>query len=633
MKNIINIFSLVICLLGLNSCSDYLEVVPDNIPTIDHAFNNRMNAEKFLFTCYSYLPDPVNPLKTPGFISWGESWIYGYDTYYWGSVNSFKIVNEGQNSNNPFLNYWDGGNDGTNLFVAIRDCNIFLENIDKPADLEEYEKIRWISEVKFLKAYYHFYLLRMYGPVPIIDKNLPVSASPEEVRIYRDPVDDVVAYIVKLLDDAVAGLPETIESEVDEMGRITQSIALALKAKVLVLAASPIFNGNPYYENLKDNKGRNLFSTKYDAGKWEVAAKALKDAIDFAENHGAELYYYRGFAPITDSTRQKLHIRKAVTERWNREIIWGSTKDDTHLQRVSQVRVMAVTDLSAVRSIMSPTIRTVERFYTNNGVPIDEDKNWDYENRYKTTKVAEQDRYYIKSGFETAKLNINREPRFYASLTFDGAIVYGFDVVGDRDYSRLYYAQMKRGQKAGTSGGGNASITGYLPKKLVSVESVTTNSSGIYHYSFPIIRLADLYLLYAEVLNEIKSAPDAEVYSWIDKVRERASLKGVVESWTRHSINPNKVTTKEGMRSIIHQERLNELAFEGEGYWDLLRWKEAEKEFNQPVKGWNVVGDDTESFYKIKTLAYPVFSIKNYFFPIKQSSLDVNSNLVQNYGW
>ena len=96
---------------------------------------------------------------------------------------------------------------------------------------------------------------------------------------------------------------------------------------------------------------------------------------------------------------------------------------------------------------------------------------------------------------------------------------------------------------------------------------------------------------------------------------------------------PYKVTTREGMREIIHRERLIELAFEGESFWDLLRWKEAAEEFKQPIQGWNISASDTENYYKIQTLVNPSFGVKNYFFPIKQASIDVNPNLVQNYGW
>src|SRR5213076_420636 len=98
--------------------------------------------------------------------------------------------------------YWDGEQLGQPIFKAIRRCNIFLENIDRPKDLPQFERNRWIAEVKFLKAYYHFYMLRMYGPIPLIKQNLPIDAGTDEVRVKRAPVDEAFAYIVLLLDEA-----------------------------------------------------------------------------------------------------------------------------------------------------------------------------------------------------------------------------------------------------------------------------------------------------------------------------------------------------------------------------------------------------------------------------------------------
>ena len=158
------------------------------------------------------------------------------------SLNAWEIGRGEQNNNDPYQNFWDGGNGGTNLWVAIRDCNIFLENINKPLDLQNYERTRWIAEVKFLKAYYHYYLFMLYGPIPIMDTNIAVDASQDEVRRYREPVDDVVAYISNLLDEAYKDLPSKITDPGQEMGRITQPIAKAVKAQLLLLAASPLFN-------------------------------------------------------------------------------------------------------------------------------------------------------------------------------------------------------------------------------------------------------------------------------------------------------------------------------------------------------------------------------------------------------
>ena len=625
------------------SCGDFLDVVPDNVATIDNAFTNRYNAEKFLFTCYSYIPNPTNISTNPAFFGGYEMWMVNdYETYRYvqGAANQYAyfMARDGQSANSPYINMWEGLRGGVDLWTAILDCNIFLENIILPYELDELDRDRWIAEVKFLKAYYHFYLFRLYGPIPIVDKNLPVSAGVEEVAVYRNTVDEVTNYIVKLLDEAAAVLPNIIENQTEEMGRITKPIALALKAKVLTLAASPLFNGNSNYANVVDNRGIHLFPQEYDANKWSLAATAIKEAIDCAEQNGAALYYLpaNNLNELSEATKAKLNIRGSITERWNTEIIWGSTQSTSGLQKSLSHRQNSLTAVSSyVASVGNPTISTVERFYSKNGVPIEEDNSWDYANRYDTRTATADEKFLIKQGYTTAKLNFDREIRYYASLYFDGSIVYGNGVNTETDYSKVNYTPMKNGSMSGRFVNYMYSATGYGIKKLVHPYSVVGNTTYTnYEYAFPMIRLADLYLLYAEALNEVKDSPDDEVYYYIDKVRERASLGGVVESWANYSSAPTKPSTKSGMRDIIHQERLNELAFEGQSYWDLLRWKEAQKEFSKPLQGWNVLGKDEADYYQIKTVFEPkAFTIKNYLQPIRNYELSVNDNLVQNYGW
>src|SRR5690606_3056371 len=157
----------------------------------------------------------------------------------------------------------------------------------------DYEKERWVAETKFLKAYFHCYLFRMYGPIPIMDKNLPITASPEEVKVSRQPVEVVVDYIASLLDEAAAGddfsgLPLTITSRSTELGRVTKVAALAIKARLLVTAASPLFNGNTDYRALANTDGTPLFNSTADPDKWIRAAEACREAVDAAERAGLE---------------------------------------------------------------------------------------------------------------------------------------------------------------------------------------------------------------------------------------------------------------------------------------------------------------------------------------------------------
>src|SRR5690606_29645407 len=234
----------------------------------------------------------------------------------------WEVARGNQNILDPYVDYWDGGNGGKPLFGAIRDCNTFLENINSVPDMDENERLRWISEVKFLKAYYHWFLLRMYGPIPIIDENLPISSSPEEVQVHRQPVDSVFNYISNLLDEAAASLPPVIIDQVSDMGRATAPIALAVKAQVLMTAASPLFNGNPDYVNFKDKQGVQLFNPTYDASKWARAAEACKEAIDLLHETGHKLYE---FNPVVNTynlgpeLKTQMDIRNAFTEKWNSE--------------------------------------------------------------------------------------------------------------------------------------------------------------------------------------------------------------------------------------------------------------------------------------------------------------------------
>jgi hypothetical protein len=123
------------------------------------------------------------------------------------------------------------------------------------------------------------------------------------------------------------------------------------------------------------------------------------------------------------------------------------------------------------------------------------------------------------------------------------------------------------------------------------------------------------------------------VYHYIDMVRARAGLNGVVESWAAASKYPSKPLTKEGLREIIRQERMIELAFEGKRFWDIRRWKTAYKWLNEPIRGLNSEGASIEDFNTIRTLYVPQFSAKDYLFPIRQYNLQVNPNLVQNPYW
>jgi starch-binding outer membrane protein, SusD/RagB family len=637
MKNIIR-NSILFFSITLVVCScDYLDIVPDNVATLDHAFANRLEAEKYLYTCYSYLPGQNSGFGSIGLMGADELWTYHPQN---GSNNyqALEIAKGNQNVNDPYMNCWDGNNGGQSLYRAIRDCNIFLDNVsntNKVVDLDPLMRTRWLGEVRFLKAYYHFYLFRMYGPIVIADKNHPVTSTTEEFQDKRAPVDSVVSYIVHLLDTAAAQLPEVILNRSTELGRITKPAALGLKAKVLVTAASPLFNGNPDFASFTDKDGVHLFSAGVDPQKWETAVEACRVAIEAALTGGAQLYKFSTFAKLSDTTITQMSIRNAVSERWNPELIWGlSGRAVADLQKDCMARLDQAFPLNiwGAKDLINPTLNISHLFYTDNGVPIDEDKTWNYAGRYTLRTATHDDRYNLIEGYETASIQFNRENRYYADLAFDGSVWYMQNSPSQSD-NNTWTVRAKKGQPQSRIGANNYSATGLWTKKLVNWKMVITQTdANVEGYPWPELRLADLYLLYAEALNEAGRGPEA--LPWVDAIRERAGLKGVEESWTASSIRPGKYATQAGLREIIQHERAIELMFEGSRFWDLRRWKTADAVLNQGIYGWNIEQESNAAYYHPRLLFSQHFiTPRDYFFPLKQNDLIVNPRLVQNPGW
>lgn len=641
MKKIKLIIVIVLTSIISHSCGDFLNVAPDNVPTIESAFSSKISAEKFLFTCYSYLPDFGSVRFDPAIAGSDEFVIHAENDLYKGLFNDFygyRIKLGLQNSSEPLLNYWEGKMNAKNLFIGIRDCNIFLENIHRVIDLDEEDRKIWIAEVKFLKAYYHFYLLRMYGPIPLIKENIPVYATTEEARVYREPFDECVIYIAGLMDEAANDLPVDIANTAIDEGKITKSIALSVKAELLVLAASPLFNGNTDFANMVDKRGVKLFNPTHDQNKWKLAMDACKAAIDIIPQNKSLYVFNDQRYPVSDTTKIVMSSRNAFSVKWNSEMIWGMPKNTVYdLQHLS-MPYFNTTDqrLTPTTPILAPAMNMVEMFYSENGVPINEDPAYNYDNRY-ATSIAKKQRFYIGEDFETANVNQHREPRFYANLGFDGGVWFGngrFKDVGQGSFFETsWVVNAKSGQISGKTSAVRYSATGYFIKKYSNFETVT-NSTGIVYtrYNFPIMRLASLYLYYAEARNEFVG-PDPETYKYIDLVRERAGLKGVVESWANHSIYSDKPTTKAGMREIIQRERMIEMAFEGSRFWDIRRWKKANEVLNNPIQGWNVNESTTVDYYNLITLGQYPFSTKEYLWPLSELALRQNPNLVQNPIW
>ena len=621
-------------LAGLFSCDNYLDIVPDQTQQVDLLFERKEVAYTALATCYAYLP------KNDGVYTSFMTMSDEITTPISKETDGVRIMKGQQSASNPKFGLWSGWSDQGSLWEGIRHCNILIENIHNVVDMTEEEMNSWAAEAKFLKAYYHFLLFTYYGPIPIVDENLPISASDNEVRVKRSTVDQSVDYIVQTIDDAILDLPVR-ELSSNDLGRIDQVIAKSIKSRVLLYAASPLFNGNSeMYSGFINEDGEHYFNQTYDQTKWDLAKDASLDAINAALENGVGLYEFSSTPPNyedeyeeSEFLRTLYDLKYTIVDKWNSELIWGNSNpvrdnDWWQMQAACMMKNPSASSVEAAWQWIAPTLRIAELFYTENGLPIDQDLTYDFQNRFNTATVGASQNYQAQYGTTTAKLNLNREPRFYSSL--------GFDRGYNRTWGNLWQLRMKKGEIHGRiANSDDYLITGYALKKLVHPDSEGDGYNKIVTYAWPMIRLSELYLNYAEAINE-SAGPNQEAYDALNAVRERAGISNVEDAWGNASITAtlNKHTTQDGFREIIRQERLIELSFEGNRYNDIRRWKQAEQYFNSPVFGWSVDETSVSGYYNITQVGTRSFnSPRDYFHPISINEITINPNLTQNLGW
>jgi hypothetical protein len=641
------LFVLGIILLTLASC-DYLDIVPENVYTIDDMFADRYVAEKSLATCYWAFPRTHGDWNTNPAILGSMEAIVNRD--HRSSMNSMRIALGESSATSPVINYWNERGDGTrSVYAGIRDCNTFLDNIEGVADLPRIEKDRMIAEAKLLKAYMHFRMICFYGPICPLRTSPPVDESTVGVQVYREKIDDCFLYVLDLMDEVIESeaLPPIIANPQTELGRFTQTAAYFIKAKALVYWASPLFNGNTDYNDFIDHNGEHFFNQTYNPDRWTQAAEACKQAIAYCEENGFHrLFDTADFVitqPLSPEYLRMETLRCAVANgnpRLNMELIWGNGGGTSPWDMMPVLQPYTQNPPTGGR--YSVPLQTVEWFYSSNGVPIEEDRDWlngedsKYINRFKPRRSDEAHKKYIQLGEESASMNFDRELRFYSSLSFDRGKWYGNAFNNSpADELDCLYPKARYGEYSNRQSATVYNATGYWPKKLLNFHSLFSdvNSFSSGYMSWPDMRYANLLLYAAEALNESKAQPDNEVYQYIDQVRKRAGLEGVTDSWSKYTENASKPTTKSGMRAIIQRERKIELAFEGQYHWDCRRWKTAPAELNRPIEGWTVSEADAEAYYQVFTVYTQKFSLRDYFLPIPESDIINNPRLIQNPGY
>lgn len=636
------------------SCN-YLDVVPDNIPTLDDAFANRYSAEQYLATCYWGLPKAAGWDQNPAFL--GSMEMIMNPNFRTSGGMRFALGED--NPTSPVINYW--GSTATairSLYAGIRECNTFLDNIGRVQDLKSDERERMIAEVKTIKAWMHFYLITYYGPISPLRESTPINTSTTGIRVYREKIDDCFSYVLELLDDVIASnaLPDRITNRTTELGRFTQAVPYALKARVLTYWASDLFNGNTDYNSFKNHLGEPFFNQVKDMSRWTKAAEACKKAIEVCQANDIRLYLpsdYMRTKPMSDTTLLINTLRSAVSDQQNTnvELIFGNTSypSGSNVQRHCLPRFEAGSAANATSRLAVP-LHVVDLFYSSNGLPLEDDQSWSenekYNSRFQTLRVGDEShRYVIQLGETTSQINFDRELRFYAALGFDRGKWYGNHYNNEpNDDAEAMFPMARYSEFSNRVANNEYNATGYWAKKLVNLNTRWRDANELTYLSFPYpdMRFADLLLLAAETINEAtpgedNATADPEVYIYIDMVRERAGLEGLVESYQKYAVSDkkNKPATKGGMREIIRRERKVELALEGQDYWDRKRWRTAHLELNRNVEGWNVTAEDTSpnAYYMPTTVYTQRFTLRDYFAPVPESDLVNNPQLVQNPGW
>lgn len=636
------LLSLLCGILLLPGCN-YLDMVPEkDIETIESLFEQRTKVENWWKGLYSELNMifanfrvNVAYLGADEFVTCQA--LYSDAIY---NLDGLKVADGLQMSQNPYGSIW------YRMYVIIRNCNIFLENVDRTYDMTEEDRNWWKADVKALKAYVYFELVRHYGPICLVPQNMPVNLPVKDYQLPRQHVDTCFKEIVNLLDEAMEYLPKHGQRVSNYGYTFSLEGAYALKAKVLLYAASPLFNGNAFYSDFKNKNGELLFNSTYDRNKWLLAAEAADKAAQMCEDGGRSLSG-GSTGKKTDLLNVMSDVERSMFSRFNNEEYLIEWKYPATFHEFILPRLIGddVNFENQALGCLSPSMKMVEMYYTENGLPIDADISWNYSNRYKLGSESSPDyEGVIPLNTSVVNLHLRREPRFYASIAGDRMYWQRGTNTAETDYNLLVKAH-KGEEPWGTQydfiiSNSWQNINGYwLKKHLFSwIQTLGYGSSLQGNETAAIIRLAEVYLMQAEAWNEYLDAPDSRVYDPIDKVRERAGIKPVREAWGSYSNNPTKVTTKAGMRDIIQQENNIEFAFEGHRYWNLRRWLIAHQAMNEKQYGWNVLGTTDQAFYNDETGPIVVWSKnkfiapRDYLDPIDAEEILI-SGMVQNPGW
>lgn len=629
----IKIFSvaLLTAACGLMTSCNFLDVVPAEQAGLPDATKDYETTLGFLYSCYGGVDNPCAFGRAEGSADeYAIPVLWGY---------ACQNVGFGLYTPQNLLDHRWGS-----YYRFIGQCHLFLQELEGAKGVTDQEKTVWAAEAKFLIAYYHFEVLRFYGPCPITDSYIDMETPNAEYH-GRSHYDYVTDWIVDLLDEAATDLPVTLKE--NEWGRATFAIAKAVKAKALLYAASPLWNGKfpyPTWENKIETPGygKELVSKNYDPQKWERALEACELAIQYAKEAGNALYtdenrYSQETVPlpyipgIENESAEGIAFRKKVLmmrylvstkpNEGNKELVWGVNKGDDNVRTAIPTRVLQQADKNwfSGYSGIAPTLNTIKMFYTNQGKTPAQDPEFTNESEWFKSGG-------IKDREDIIKLNIGREVRFYAWMAFDG---------GDYSTKLKNGAAIKLELRNELLQGLNPDLfnrdhcsTGYLSQKFVRPNAVVNASGGFSNPQGPrpLIRMAELYLNVAECQAALGN--EAAIAT-LNIVRNRAGVPELTKA---------DITQKMTLTEWVHNERFIELWGEGHRYFDVRRWVEGPKYFAVGVReALNAEQKQNPTFEEyntpIKLARAYLWESRMYLAPVFYNEAYKNPQMVQSPGY
>ena len=683
-KNIILISVFIGAGILFSSCSDYLDsdkYFEDRI-TINKVFTSKQRSQQWLAYAFSFLKnenaDVVGKEKETNSFTFADDMYYGdrdvnYDSKEWNEL-SYNTFMQGQYNEDNFNQAW------TMCYKGIYQASVFINNIDMNTEMTDKERLDYKGQARFVRAYYYWLLLRRYGPVPIVpNEGIDYTQSYEQIAIPRNSYEEVVDYISNEMIQAAKEIQYT-KRDGENCARPTKGACLATRALALIYSASPLANGNndTYAKSLVDDKGKELLNSTYKEEKWAKAAAACKDVMEL----GVYDLYHASFntteavgdpKTIIPADSTCIFAQNTWPKGWKdidpfksyRVLFSGdiAPEDNTELifSRIDQNATEINHSMKSFARHSMPrdfggwnthglTQKMVDAYYMNDGSDCpgkDRELNGGNGTERLTGFTTLQD--YQQGKYKPLAANVslqyaNREPRFYASVGYNGSV---WEYLGDPEPTHhnrqtFYY----RGSGNGYNNSQFYLRTGISVKKYVNQTDFPDREDyrNIKDKAEPAIRYADILLLYAEALNELEGT--YSIASW-DKNTTYTIQRNIEE--IQKGIHPIRIrggvpdydaqiySNKNLLRDKIKRERMIEFMGEGKRYFDLRRWKDAPKELNQQIYGCNIMMDANHKseFHQIIPInnLRMTFSDRMYFWPIRHSELKHNSRLTQNPGW